>query len=147
VDENVAEDEQRLTIAHETAHLLLHYICPRMGAIRAFGLPILAVLDRTRPATMGERLSSVLRNVPIEPFRHAMDRHRHHNAVNSLEGDADDLAVELLAPYQEVRAMGRVEPGTLREQFGLPATVAARLASLAVPSSTTQGVMGLFAKK
>jgi hypothetical protein len=60
-------DEQRMTVAHEVAHLLRHYLRPRDEAVTAFGAGILAVLDRTRPATMGELMSSTLRNVPIQP--------------------------------------------------------------------------------
>jgi len=147
VDRDDTEDEQRMTVSHEVAHLLLHYLKPREQDVTAFGIGILAVLDRTRPATLGERLSSALRNVPIEPYRHAMDRQvPHARAVNVMEDEADDLAVELLAPWRELRALAGTSPGTLRARFGLPAPVATRLAGLK-PSETSFGVLGLFSRK
>ena len=149
VNENDPEDEQRMTVAHEVAHLLLHYLKPRDEAVAAFGTPILAVLDRTRPATLGERLSSVLRDVPIEPFRHAMDRSQLSLAgrVAEFEAEADDLAVELLAPWSEVRSLRDHSAGAIRDRFGLPALVAARLASMVKPPKTSSGVIGLFGKR
>lgn len=149
VDQADPEDEQRMTMAHEVAHLLLHYLKPREQAVTAFGLEIVAVLDRTRPPTLGERLSSVLRNVPIEPFRHAMDRDQacYMRSVGAMEDEADDLAVELLAPWRELRALRDTSPGTLRERFGLPAPVAARVAGIIRPSGISAGVLGLFGQK
>lgn len=148
VDKSDPEDEQRITVAHEVAHLL-HYLKPREDAVTAFGPCILAALDRTRPATWGERLSSVLRDVPIEPFQHAVDRGQaaHGQAIATLEDEADDLAVELLAPWRELRAMRGASPGALRERFGLPAPVAARLAALVAPARTSLGVLGLFGRE
>lgn len=148
IDKDDPEDEQRMTVAHEVAHLLLHYLKPREEAVKAFGPGIVAVLDRTRPATLGERLSSALRDVPIVPFRHAMNRGAAHGrAVDAMEGEADDLAVELLAPGRELRAIRGASPGALRERFGLPASVATRLAALITPSQTSSGVLGLFGQK
>jgi hypothetical protein len=149
VDRDDPEDEQRMTVAHEVSHLLVHYVRPREEAMSAFGPAILAVLDRSRPATLGERLSSVLRNVPIEPFRHAMDRGQPHYArsVNAMENEADDLALELLAPWRELQNLRGAAPMVLRDRFGLPAPVAARLAGLITPSVTTAGVLALFGKK
>lgn len=149
VDENDPEDEQRMTVAHEVAHLLLHYLKPREKAVTAFGSGILAVLDRTRIPTLGERLSAILRNVPIEPFQHAMDRRRPRLAgrVAEIEDEADDLAIELLAPWRELQSLRPVSPGAIRERFGLPAPVAAQLAGMIRPATTTPGVVSLFAKK
>lgn len=148
IDADDPEDEQRMTIAHEVAHLLLHYLKPREDAVTAFGPSIVAVLDRTRPPTVGERLSSALRNVPIEPYQHAMNRSAAHRPeVDAMEDEADDLAVELLAPWRELQAMRGAAPGDLRQRFGLPAPVAARLAVLITPSRTSSGVLGLFGRK
>lgn len=145
VDADDPADEQRMTVAHEVAHLLLHYLKPREDAVRAFGVGIVAVLDRTRPPTLGECLSSTLRNVPIEPYRHAMDRGTaNRRRVNTMEDEADDLAVELLAPWSELQAMRGAGPDALRERFGLPAPVAARLAILITPARASSGVLGLF---
>lgn len=148
VDGDDPEDETRMTVAHEVAHLLLHYLKPRNEAVKAFGLGILAVLDRTRPATPGEFMSSILRNVSIEPYRHAMDRRPlHARAVNAMEEEADDLAVEFIAPWRELKHLHGVSPGLLRERFGLTALVAARLASLIRPSEIATGVLSLFRPK
>lgn len=149
VDGSDPDDERRMTVAHEVAHLILHYIQPRETAVRAFGPHILAVMDRLRPPTLGERFSSVLRAVPIEPFRHAMDRApgARHEDLEEFEEQADDLAVELLAPWSELRAMHGATPGGLRERFGLPASVAARLAGMIAPRQPSSGVLGMFVKK
>jgi hypothetical protein len=149
VDADDPEDEQRVTIAHETAHLLLHYLIPRQRAVTAFGPSILAVLDRSRPPTVAEQVSAALRDVPLEPFRHAMDREQpgNHRDVTRIEDEADDLAMELLAPTQLLRSLDSASPGAIRRHFGLPAPVAARLARLVAPSTTSQGVLSLFRKK
>lgn len=148
VDADDPADEQRMTVAHEIAHLLLHYLKPRQDAVTAFGPSIVAVVDRTRPPTLGERLSSALRNVPIEPYRHAMERGTaRRREVNAMEDEADDLAVELLAPWRELQAMRGAGPGALRERFGLPAPAAARLAVLITPARASPGVLGLFGRK
>jgi hypothetical protein len=149
VNENDPEDEQRMTVAHEVAHLLLHYLKPREEAVAAFGIGILAVLDRTRSPTHGERLSAILRDVPIEPFRHAMERRRPLFAgrVAEIEGEADDLAVELLAPWRELRSLSDPSAGSIRDRFGVPAPVAVRLAATLTPTRTSTGVLGIFRKK
>jgi hypothetical protein len=149
VDRNDPDDEQRMTIAHETAHLLLHYLKPRKEALTAFGPAVLAVLDRTRPPTPGEQFASALRDVPIEPFRHAMARSKAGLAepIAQMEEEADDLAVELLAPWQELKSLGTPSAGLIAEQFGVPRTVAARLASMIGAPRTRLGVVGLFEKK
>lgn len=149
VDRDDPEDEQRMTVAHEVAHLLVHYLKPREDALTAFGPGILAVLDRTRPATLGEKLSSVLRNVPIKPFQHAMHRGQtgHTGAINAMEDQADDLAIELLAPWRELRAMRGGAPGRLRERFGLPVPVAAHLAGMIDRPRASSGVIGLFRQR
>ena len=149
VDGSDPDDERRMTVAHEVAHLILHYIQPRETAVRAFGPHILAVMDRLRPPTLGERFSSVLRAVPIEPFRHAMDRApaTQHEDLKEFEEDADDLAVELLAPWSELHAMHGASPSCLRERYGLPAGVAARLAGMIAPRQSSSGVLGMFVKK
>ncbi|MGX1742097.1 ImmA/IrrE family metallo-endopeptidase [Bosea sp. NPDC055353] len=148
VDQHDPEDERRMTVAHEVAHLLLHYLQPREDAVTAFGPGIIAVLDRTRSPTIGERLSSALRNVPIEPYQHAMDRSPvHGRAVGAMEDEADDLAIELLAPWRELKKMRGAAPSALRQRFGLPASVATRLAALISPAGTMPGVLSLFGKK
>src|SRR5207253_2652044 len=55
VDGGDPEDEQRFTIAHEIAHLLLDYFIPRRRATASLGAQIGDVLDGLRPATAEER--------------------------------------------------------------------------------------------
>ncbi|MER8627350.1 ImmA/IrrE family metallo-endopeptidase [Mesorhizobium sp. M1143] len=149
VEKNDPDDEQRLTIAHEVAHLLCHYLAPRNRAIQHFGPGILAVLDRTRALTYGERLSAAMRGVPVEPIRHAMERGNGIRAreIERLEAEADDLAVELLAPWFQLKRMRGASPGEIREQFGLPPRISAGLASLIAPSDNSSGTLGLFSRK
>lgn len=148
VDADDPDDEQRMTVAHEVAHLLVHYLQPRRAAVTAFGKDIVAVLDRLRPPHLGERFSAALRSVPIEPYRHAMDRNAAtRREVSAMEDQADDLAVELLVPWNELHAIRGASPGARRERFGVPAAVATRLAVLAAPSRTTSGVLGMFGQK
>lgn len=148
VDGNDDPDEQRMTVAHEAAHLIVHYFMPRTRAVAQLGGGIRAVLDRARSPSSAERLSSALAGVAIEPFRHAMDRtDRHASRVRIMEDQADDLGVELLAPWREIKSAGIVEPGAIRRRFGLPPSVAARLAGAVVPKRPSMGVLGIFDRK
>ncbi len=141
-------DERRFTVAHELAHLILHYLSPRQRAVDAFGAGFVAVLDRTRPPSSAELLSSAIRDIPIEPFQHAMDRTEGPaRSVEAMEDQADDLAIELLAPWAELKALRGAGPGPIRESFGLPASVATKLATLIAPTKTSIGVLGLFGQK
>jgi hypothetical protein len=148
VDGSDDPDEQRMTVAHEAAHLIVHYFGPRARAVAALGGRIRAVLDRTRSPTSAERLSSALAGVAIQPFRHAMDRgDRHGPRVRAMEDEADQLGVELIAPWREIRAAGIMEPAVVRRRFGLPAAVAARMAGATVPKRPSIGVLGIFDRK
>jgi hypothetical protein len=148
VEANDSAEEQRFTVAHEVAHLILHYLGPREDAVMALGSGIIPVLDRMRPPTFGERLSAALRNFPMEPFQHAMDRtQRHTERIEAIEAEADDLGVELIAPWRELQAGGILTPGAIRERFGLPPLVAAKLAAMISLPRTSVGVLGIFAKK
>ena len=138
-------EERRVTIAHEVAHFVLHYQRPREQAEATFGIQLRAVMDRLRAATAGEMMSAALRSVPIEPYRHAMERTAQVDPrVSIMEGEADDLAIEILAPRQEIKAMADRSPGAIRERFGVTAKAAANLAALVARSDTSVGVMGLF---
>jgi hypothetical protein len=146
VDSEDPEEEQRLTIAHETAHFLLHYLALRDCALAGLGRHLIAVLDRTRPPTQAELLSSALRDLPLGPFRHAITRNgdRPRGPVATMEAEADDLAIELLAPWRLVRSLENSNADTIATRFGIPLNIAARLASMAVGSTTELGVTGLF---
>lgn len=146
VDGDDPEDEQRLTVSHETAHFLLHYLALRAAALTGLGRPVVAVLDRTRAPTQAELFSAALRDLPLAPFQHAMVRGaaRPRGQVATMEAEADDLAIELLAPWHLVRALEPPDAESIASRFGLPSTVAARLAAMAVGSTTEMGVASLF---
>jgi hypothetical protein len=148
-DADDSDEERRFTVAHEIAHFLVHYLVPREEAIRVLGPGIAAVLDRIRPATYGERFSSALRNVPIAPFGHAMDRAEYRRAtrIARMEDEADDLGIELIAPWRELQAMDILSPEAVRTRFGVPPQVATRLAGMVSPPRTTMGVLGIFGRK
>ena len=98
-------DEQRLTVAHETAHFLKHYLIPRERVVRAMGEAITAVLDGDRKATMEERVAGVLSGVRIGAHVHLLPRHEvEEGRVAKAEDDADDLGLELVAPREAVLA-------------------------------------------
>lgn len=146
VDSDDTEAEQRLTVSHETAHFLLHYLALRTAALTGLGSQVVAVLDRTRSPTQAELFSSALRDLPLTPFRHTMFRGatRPRGRVATMEAEADDLAIELLAPWYLVRSLKSPDAESIASRFGLPPTVAARLATMAISSSTEVGVTGLF---
>jgi len=146
VDDDDSEAEQRLTVSHEAAHFLLHYRALRTAAVTGLGPHLAAVLDRTRPPTQAELFSSALRDLPLAPFRHAMARETVHprGRIAVMEAEADDLAIELLAPWHLVRSMEKPDLETIASRFGLPPAVAGRLAALATGPTTELGVTSLF---
>lgn len=131
-DGSMNEDEQRLTLAHETAHFIHHYEAPRVSAIALLGSSIEPVLDGEREATPREKLRGALRGVPIGVYEHALDRSEDgapDAVTGSMEVEADLIAFELLAPAAMVRRS--TQPGEDRVQdlttrFGLPAWAATR---------------------
>jgi hypothetical protein len=145
IDSNDPIAEQRMTLAHEIAHFLLHYDAPRRRAIAVFGSRILAVLDRTRPASRSELFSSALRDVPIAPFRHALERTTTGatGQAGVMETEADELALELLAPHDLVRAMN-AEVEAISARFGIPEDCVTRLLTYGRTRTTTIGVEALF---
>jgi hypothetical protein len=131
VDGSLSEDEQRLTLAHETAHFLHHYEAPRSTALRLLGTWVEPALDGEREPTPQERLRGALRGVPIGVYEHLLDRADGFpdEATSRLEAEADLIGFELLAPTSTV--LRATEPGAecraaLEERFGLPAWAAAR---------------------
>ncbi len=136
-------DERRFSVAHEIAHYLVEYDAPRRQAGTRLGTSVLAVLDGRRSATWDERLGAVLSGISLAAIFHLMERtpdgHRPGQQVSRAEQQADDLAFELLAPFEAVR--GHLPPGadratvdaTLRQTFGLPAAPAGAYASRLVP--------------
>ncbi|GBD14704.1 hypothetical protein HRbin25_00585 [bacterium HR25] len=131
--------EQLYSLAHEVAHFLLEYQRPRELAASRLGDAILQVLDGQRPATVTERLDSLLARVPLGLHLHLMERYGRLLCPRDIprEERADRLALELLAPAGQVwsllreRGGGRSLAGSLRaverllmDSFGLPAGLA-----------------------
>lgn len=98
-------DEQRLTIAHEVAHFVRHYLFPRERVLRALGGKIEAVLDGDREPTPEERVAGVLAGVRVGAHVHLMPRAGSGDRrVSTAEEEADDLGLELVAPREAVLA-------------------------------------------
>lgn len=106
IEANDPPDERRFTIAHELAHYLLDYYEPRCRAAQAAGRAALAVLDGLRRPTVEERLHAILAAAPLDAFTHVVERLPDGSPPSAriarIEGDADLLAFELLAPREEV---------------------------------------------
>lgn len=146
LDGSDPEDEQRFSLAHELAHYLRDYLAPRRLASERLGKDVLEVLDGDRPPRHEERVHALLARVQIGFHVHLMDRSPDGNivsdAIEEAERDADRLALELLAPSEEVLDEARqYSPERRREAlvrslievYGLPATLAAYYALLLVP--------------
>ena len=130
VDGDDAADERRFSLAHEVAHYLVEYAIPRERARERLGLGVLAVLDGRRAPSREERIGAVLAGVRLGVSLHLMERtpdgHPAGREVSAAERRADELAFELLAPVDAVRA--RLPAGArrgvvgamLRDAFGLP---------------------------
>lgn len=132
VDGGLADDEQRMTLAHELAHFVHHYEAPRQAALTHYGNSIIEVFDGDRPATAAERLLGALRGVPIGVYEHVMDRGDDHcpdERTSALEAEADLLAFELLAPSRALlrdTKTGEDCRQALVDTYGLPAWAAER---------------------
>lgn len=100
------EEERRYTVAHEISHFLLDYRLPRENAVKKLGPGILDVIDGRRDATILERIDGALYAVLAKPYTHLLEKlgdGSYENwDVQQAENDADDLAIELLAPRSEV---------------------------------------------
>jgi hypothetical protein len=129
-------EEQRFTLAHDTAHFLVDYWWPRQQVIQAFGPSILEVLDGRRQASIAERVSAILTRVRVGPHWHLLPRQDGAGDIRIayVEDRADDLGLELVAPRKEVLEMVQAMPTKLRTEkqavcralgtfFGLPAYV------------------------
>ncbi len=101
------EEERRYTIAHEVSHFLLDYRLPRDNAVKTLGPAILEVIDGYRDATLQERVDGALSAIPVRPYMHLLEKTGDGSFdswnVQKAENDADDLAVELLAPRSEIQ--------------------------------------------
>jgi hypothetical protein len=129
-------EEQRFTLAHDTAHFLVDYWWPRLQVIQALGTSITDVLDGRRRASIAERASAILAKVRVGPHYHLLPRQNGEGDVRiaCVEDRADDLGLELVAPCKRVLQMVQAMPAKVRTDtqaacgalgtfFGLPAYV------------------------
>jgi hypothetical protein len=140
LDADDSAEEQRLSLAHETAHYLRDYWWPREQAKRRFGPDVLEVLDGKRQPRPEERLHGLLCGAHVRCRTHLLARANEGVAVGAearAERDADRLAYELLAPAEVVLAepmRSRVALiDRLRGTYGLPRVHAATYANLLLP--------------
>jgi hypothetical protein len=141
-------EEQRFTLAHDTAHFLVDYWWPRQQVVQALDVSIIDVLDGCRPARPEERAAAILAHVRLGPHWHLLPRRNAdfrgdvHIAV--VEDRADELGLELVAPRQRVlQELGAVPAGqradaaavcvVLGSSFGLPPYVFRALVTASLP--------------
>jgi Zn-dependent peptidase ImmA (M78 family) len=100
------DEEQRLTVGHETAHFLRDYFLPRQELLAALGDEMADVLDGKRPPTTSERANAVLAHMRLGTHVHLLPRNGQDEdsdpAVAAAEDKADDLSLELLAPRERI---------------------------------------------
>lgn len=126
-------EEQRLTVAHETAHILEHYLCPRAQMIEALGESVIEVLDGARLPTIAERAQAALCGVRLGAHVHLLPRSgdKRNQTVDRSEREAEALGMELVAPNGQIRRIldssqvkaldeGR-QCAFLANYFGIPA--------------------------
>jgi hypothetical protein len=105
-DSRASNEEIRYTLAHEAAHLWLHVMEPREKARKRLGPGVLEVLDGRREPSSSERLSAMVLGVSLAPTMDMLERDQALGLVDGgvllAEQDADRLALELLAPEEEV---------------------------------------------
>lgn len=135
-------EEQRFTVAHDTAHFLADYWLPRLRILAALGPSIVEVLDGKRPPQPRERVAAILEGVRLGPHWHLLPRDGIHpddeDPIAPVEDRADELGLELVAPRRRVLELlrdiaGRQHTGAnglgdiLGSIFGLPPQVFASL--------------------
>ena len=143
LDADDPDDEKTASIAHEFAHFLRQGLQPRLRAIAALGPVVAAALDGHREPTPAEKFSAVLRGLTLGVRVHYLrrDEGRLPPAEEKVEYEADLLAWQLLAPFDEVAHRAgepdELEPmrALLMTDFGLPATMAADYAAWSRPRS------------
>lgn len=144
VDREDAEDERRFSLAHEASHYLVEYAFPRERTRARLGPEVQQVLDGRRAPSREERIGAVLAGVTLGVRLHLMERtpdgHLPGHDVSAAERRADELALELLAPIDAVRARLTAEASraeveaVLRGTFGLPPAPARAYGDRLVPA-------------
>lgn len=140
IDKNLSHAERQFTLGHEISHFLLDYHIPREKALNQLGPAIIEVLDGQRPASSEERIVGILNQIVIGAHFHLLDACSDGSFLRSdvikAESRADELAVELLAPFEIVCAhvyencnscsYSEYESTSRRlllERFGLPLSI------------------------
>jgi hypothetical protein len=139
------DDEVRITVAHELAHAIVHYLLRRQAALAALGPHIAEVLDGDRAPTRAERTRAALAGMRIGPHAHLLPRGAEYDdaGVDHAEAEADNLALELVAPRAAVDSRLRALPtettpgerrAVLARHFGVPAAWFRRAVPEEMPS-------------
>ncbi len=129
LDEMDSEEQRRFSLAHELAHFLLDYQQPRQRAIAKLGSDITEVLDGFRPPTLDERISAILSDIKIGVYIDLIERRPDGfpgcSYILEIEDRADRLALELLAPVDEVqqRVVRLGHPSIFQEGVNLTKTI------------------------
>lgn len=150
LDNSDRTDELRFSLAHETAHFLLDYLYPRWKADNHVGPQILEVFDGLRAATARERIHAAVGGVVVGFHTHLMARRESGDfesyTIAGAEDNAERLALELLAPEEDVRQLvserarqinkppEEIAVGLLSQDFGIPHEVAEDYAINLYPS-------------
>ena len=132
VEESLPAPERRVIVAHEAAHFLNDYEQRRQRATRRVGPQLLSIFDGLRAPTPTEKLEATLSGVELTAHVHFMERGTYSAPTSRSEQDADDLGLELLAPWRDVTAALKArgplpkawEPWCemLETRYGLPAS-------------------------
>lgn len=139
LNERDPPEEQRFTAAHEVAHYLMDYYAPRERVRQRLGAEVLEALDNGEALSVAQRIDALLADVPLSALIHSVDSLPSGEllcATLQAESSADRLALELLAPAEEVwrrcrtalsgpyRGLAARVSEALRDEFGLPTKVA-----------------------
>lgn len=135
VDAELKADDRRMIVAHEFAHFLAEYDAPRQSLLDRLGPALLEVFDGARAPTPAEEIEASLAGIKLGTHVHYMDRHpdgTYSEPTSKVEQTANDLALELLAPWRTVLDLMRKKGPpplaappwveVLEQNFGLPAS-------------------------
>jgi hypothetical protein len=152
VDGTDAEDELRLSLAHEVSHFVCDYLEPRARALAALGDGARDILDGVRAPTPAERLTGLFAGIELGgAYARLMERAPTGDVARldilDAEDRADRLALELLAPRATVLARLEskgvewhapsavdVASNVLTRDFGLPGSAATQYGRMLVMS-------------
>jgi hypothetical protein len=133
VDAKLSTADRRVIVAHEFAHFLADYEALRRQGVRRIGPGVLKIFDGERSATPAERVEATLAGVDLGVHVHYMERAAdgtYSDPINEVERRANQLGLELLAPWRQTLALlrghaplpaaGKPWVAPLVDRFGLP---------------------------